>query len=1453
LLTLPNLLYPLFLFAALVSIVATVVLVIRIRTPLAGWGGLFSLALALHMLSYFFVLTSTTPGAIQFWYRILIFAISSQAITWLLFVIVFSSRAHWINWRNIIIAWAVPMLAVYLLFGKSELNLLLLSHNKEVVASLAILPREIGWFGNLFITYIVGLQFLTIGLLIKMLPTSTENFRSLILVVGLGNTFTILAPIVDLLAIYPFAPLPNFQLVCILISVLAFFVAVLLSAEGLLPIARTRIFEEIQDAVLVLDHHNNLIDMNPSGAKIIGKSEATTLGRPLSMVWPQGTDLLANQPKTAPFDGEHPFIVNGLEMTFDVNVSPALHPTSRERIGQVIVLRNVTGRERMEKALQEHANELRRNNKLITALSMVASRLGAAVDSKLILDTLGTEMRKLGLDCGVVSIDPSGEIATIKYVSFNPALLKVFEKIAGFTLVGYNISKQYWPGDRLLKTKAPTWYSNPKALLRGLFAKVPEGIVIKARQLFNIQSIGQMCILPLISEEKVIGAMPVWGVDLQQEDSPILAVFASQVAGILQKARQFEEERQLNLTLARSKAFTSALSAIAAAFSQRQDKQRIFDILEMELAKLGLGYLIVRLSEDHQFASVENISTPSEILSAIQRFTGVNLKGYVIDRKYWGALAEEYFYNGRYLFSDNPIEFTSLVIPKISSGLLKKALEQSMGPIEQKAIYLPLIDSEKAYGILGIWGVDLQEEDALALSVFASQVAGMLQNVVSFENETRRANELIRSNSMILALSKVASHLESSSDTVQIFNTVGKELKKLGLDSIVGILDSNKQNLRIEYISVSREAIGWAKKTTGLTLKELIIPRRLWPTEKVIDENITYWDPNLMKGALNMFPILPKSLHKPAMKMAGINFEDPVCYLPLANENDVIGLLAVWGAGLKRDDVSALSVLASQITTAIRNANLYETESRRAKELDILLKASEATSSSLDFDTVMHTLASQLLEISRFENCFISEWDKETHTVVGRLDHSRIFWKEGKRDSYSMKDYPRTKQVLLTGIPIILQGNFEAEEKQWMEELNRTAVIILALYAKDKVIGLVELANIKKDQLFDSINLDNCKKILSDAASWLVEPLPANAPKKLFELEGALIQAAGASVCSLSEWDRLRNRVLTIAVFSNVSWEEGQGPRFDPDLEIWRDALYHGNTSIFKSSSGDIKIDSVVDQSLPLEAESLIVFPLQKGSERIGVIEIYDFNHRTEVSPEQITLLRTIADKASFSIENARLLSQTQKRLEEQIALHDEKEVLLKEIHHRVKNNLQIISSLLSLQARQVTDDKTLRALGDSQSRVRSMALIHEKLYQSQSMARIDFGEYVKSLASDLFRSYRRNFSGIQLNVQVDEVALNLDHAVSCGLILNELMTNALKYAFPDGRNGTIWIELRTQPGHLLSLRVADDGVGIPLDFDTPNAKSLGLQLVNSLVRQLDGTMELESANGTSFCISFEY
>jgi two-component sensor histidine kinase/HAMP domain-containing protein len=298
----------------------------------------------------------------------------------------------------------------------------------------------------------------------------------------------------------------------------------------------------------------------------------------------------------------------------------------------------------------------------------------------------------------------------------------------------------------------------------------------------------------------------------------------------------------------------------------------------------------------------------------------------------------------------------------------------------------------------------------------------------------------------------------------------------------------------------------------------------------------------------------------------------------------------------------------------------------------------------------------------------------------------------------------------------------------------------------------------------------------------------------------------------------------------------------------------------------------------------LIVKPmdhLRDGAERIGQ---GDLNHRINLTrKDEIGQLAVAFDSMATDLEKQHnALRDQAEELEQRVAERtaelltlntslekevaerkgaeeqaraslQEKEVLLKEIHHRVKNNLQIITSLLNLQTDQVKDTGTLRALRDSQARVRSMALIHEKLYQSKSLAKIDFGEYVQSLVNDLFRSYQRSLGVIELDVQVDEVALNLDYAVPCGLILNELITNALKYAFPNGRKGVLHIELRTELNQTLHLRVADNGVGLPAGLDVFTSKSLGLQLVNSLVAQIGGTLAVESGEGAGFLVSFTY
>ncbi|OPY26095.1 MAG: aerobic respiration control sensor protein ArcB [Methanocella sp. PtaU1.Bin125] len=197
----------------------------------------------------------------------------------------------------------------------------------------------------------------------------------------------------------------------------------------------------------------------------------------------------------------------------------------------------------------------------------------------------------------------------------------------------------------------------------------------------------------------------------------------------------------------------------------------------------------------------------------------------------------------------------------------------------------------------------------------------------------------------------------------------------------------------------------------------------------------------------------------------------------------------------------------------------------------------------------------------------------------------------------------------------------------------------------------------------------------------------------------------------------------------------------------------------------------------------------------------------------------------------------------------EEKEVLLKEIHHRVKNNLQIISSLLSLQSGSVKTENPAGMFRDSQDRIRSMALIHEKLYRARDISRVDFAEYVSSLTAYLARSYITG-PGVEIAIAIDGIYLDIDKAIPCGLIINELVSNALKYAFPGGRTGHVRVSMAREGGRYL-LIVGDDGAGLPPGLDFRNTASLGLQLVNTLVSQLEGAVCLEEGAGTTFRITF--
>ena len=210
------------------------------------------------------------------------------------------------------------------------------------------------------------------------------------------------------------------------------------------------------------------------------------------------------------------------------------------------------------------------------------------------------------------------------------------------------------------------------------------------------------------------------------------------------------------------------------------------------------------------------------------------------------------------------------------------------------------------------------------------------------------------------------------------------------------------------------------------------------------------------------------------------------------------------------------------------------------------------------------------------------------------------------------------------------------------------------------------------------------------------------------------------------------------------------------------------------------------------------------------------------------------------------------KKIEDEISKSlTEKEVLLKEIHHRVKNNLQIVSSLFFFQSKQISDPKMLEIFRDGQNRVKSMALIHEKLYQSGDLANIDFKEYIKNLANFLLQSYGINQTKIKLKNNVQHIALGVDTAVPCGLIINELISNSLKHGFSDRDSGEIRIDMGQTENHKLILKISDNGKGIPSDLNIEESDSLGLRLVNNLTTQLNGKVEFFNNNGTTVKITF--
>jgi len=234
----------------------------------------------------------------------------------------------------------------------------------------------------------------------------------------------------------------------------------------------------------------------------------------------------------------------------------------------------------------------------------------------------------------------------------------------------------------------------------------------------------------------------------------------------------------------------------------------------------------------------------------------------------------------------------------------------------------------------------------------------------------------------------------------------------------------------------------------------------------------------------------------------------------------------------------------------------------------------------------------------------------------------------------------------------------------------------------------------------------------------------------------------------------------------------------------------------------------------------------------------------------EIRIKRRTDELAKSNVELQREITERKKGEEQLKASLEEKEVMLREIHHRVKNNMQIVSSLLRLQSQNIKNKKLLGMFNGAHNRIKSMALVHEGLYRSKDLARIDFADYVKRITTHLFSVYNQVSKSINLKLEVGKVYFDINTAIPCGLIINELVTNSLKHAFPKGESGEIWVKIEKNQDKF-TVFVKDTGKGFPEDIDFLRAKTLGMQLVTDLVKQLNGRIRLDRRSGTKFKITF--
>ncbi|MFQ6109808.1 MAG: GAF domain-containing protein, partial [Candidatus Aminicenantales bacterium] len=706
---------------------------------------------------------------------------------------------------------------------------------------------------------------------------------------------------------------------------------------------------------------------------------------------------------------------------------------------------------------------------------------------------------------------------------------------------------------------------------------------------------------------------------------------------------------------------------------------------------------------------------------------------------------------------------------------------------------------------------DVTEEELEMIKSFAHAASNAIKNA-QLHLQTKQAEELFRKQSAVLKAINEVFHqtlvCETEEEVARTCLSVARELT----GSDFGLI--GKVNDKGRFDTIAQSDTGWKackipKSQAILMIKDMEI-RGIWGKALMDEQSLIVNDPASHPSRVGT----PKG-HPPIHSFLGV---------PMKQAGKTIGMIALANkkSGYKEKDKQAIEDLSVAFVEALRRKQAEEAVRKRKSQLELIHRIQNEIPMNVGIEAILKSAAESIGRSFGYHKVSVNLFDKDRQELVHLVGWNKSKTPTPRGHGQKIGEGLIGKAAELKETII---ANDVTKEPSYVVyyQAKTKAELTIPLVVQDHLVGVLDIQAIKKNAF-----TDDDVSVLQSVASYIAYVIDEKQKEEVLRVSEEkyrnLIELSPDAIMFLD----MKGKIISCNTFmirgTGYSKEEIIGKHFS-ELELLRSEDVPKYVKL---------LDSVARGKVPKPFE-------------------VNWCHKdgTPYSAEvRISFIKEKGKKVGFQVV-ARDITERKKAEETIRASLREREVMLREIHHRVKNNMQIISSLLKLQSRQIKNKKILDMFNVGQNRIRSMALIHESLYQSRDLARINFSDYIKKLITHLFSIYRTDTQDINLNINVSDIFLDINRAIPCGLIINELVSNSLKHAFPEGKKGKISVEMNRNKGDRYTLVVRDTGIGFPDGLDFQNSETLGMQLVTALVTQLDGNIKLRRRDGTEFKIVF--